>query len=268
MSDQITCFDLSQITALSKALGEYMTGSEITRLLAQCSISDTSNESTKWKRLEHAFISRQNNDRAPYAILNFVKAALQPVRFTNDQAKYEEFLIMTNNVLIMAGLEMGKDGKMRRTSKAETIDEVKRRTDSLCQKLSQRGVHSTVLKYCNEELLKENYFHAVLEAAKSLSDQVRELTGLTEDGSSLFNKAFACSDPWIAMNRLSTDTERNQQNGLKEMLNGITHLVRNVTAHEAKIKWAINEADAIDILAAISFLHRQLDQCFTVPKLK
>jgi uncharacterized protein (TIGR02391 family) len=55
-----------------------------------------------------------------------------------------------------------------------------------------------------------------LEAAKSLSDRVREITGLTEDGTSLFNKAFACGDPWIAMNRLSTDTERSQQNGLKK----------------------------------------------------
>ena len=268
MGTQIACFNLSQINALSKSLGEYMKGSDITRLLMQCGIQDTSGESTKWERLEHTFISRQNNDRAPNAILRFVEEALQPVKFTDNQSTYEAFLTATNNVLIMAGVEMGKDGKLRITTKAVTIDEVKRRTDSLRQKLSQRGIHSTVLKYCREELLKENYFHAVLEAAKSLSDRVREITGLTEDGTSLFNKAFACGDPWIAMNRLSTDTERNQQNGLKEMLNGITHLVRNVTAHEVKIKWTVNEADAIDILAAISFLHRQLDQCFAIPKMK
>ena len=45
---QISCFNLSQINALSKSLGEYMTGSEITRLLMQCGIQDTSGESTKW----------------------------------------------------------------------------------------------------------------------------------------------------------------------------------------------------------------------------
>ena len=173
MGTQIACFNLSQINALSKSLGEYMTGSEITRLLMQCGIQDTSGESTKWKRLEHTFISRQNNDRAPNAILRFVEEALQPVKFTENQATYEAFLTATNNVLIMAGVEMGKDGKLRSTTKAVTIDEVIRRTDSLRQKLSQRGVHSTVLKYCREELLKENYFHAVLEAAKSLSDRVR-----------------------------------------------------------------------------------------------
>ncbi len=52
-----------------------------------------------------------------------------------------------NNVLVMAGIEMGKDGKLRTTTKAVTIGEVKRRTDCLRQKLSKRGIHSTVLKY-------------------------------------------------------------------------------------------------------------------------
>ena len=46
------------------------------------------------------------------------------------------------------------------------------------------------------------------------------------------------------------------------MLNGVTHMVRNVTAHELKIKWIVNEQDAIDILTTISFLHKQLDESF------
>ena len=66
---------------------------------------------------------------------------------------------------------------------------------------------------------------------------------------------------------LTTDTECNQQNGLKEMLHGITHLVRNVTAHEVKIKWIVEEKEAIDILQTISFLHKYLDQCFVVPRI-
>lgn len=43
------------------------------------------------------------------------------------------------------------------------------------------------------------------------------------------------------------------EEGLKEMLNGVTHMVRNVTAHELKVKWVVNEQDAIDILTTISF---------------
>lgn len=43
-------------------------------------------------------------------------------------------------------------------------------------------------------------------------------------------------------------------------------MVRNVTAHELKIKWIVNEQDAIDILTTISFLHKQLDESFVVPQ--
>jgi len=50
------------------------------------------------------------------------------------------------------------------------------------------------------------------------------------------------------------------------MLNGITHMVRNVTAHELKIKWVMNGQDTIDILTTISFLYNQLDECFVVPQ--
>ena len=127
-------------------------------------------------------------------------------------------------------------------------------------------LHADVVKCCKEEYLQENYFHAVFEAAKSLSEKVREKTGLQEDGSTLFNTVFSVNNPRLALNSLQTSTEKNLQNGLKEMLNGVTHMVRNVTAHELKVKWVVNEQDAIDILTTISFLHKQLDECFVVPQ--
>lgn len=41
-------------------------------------------------------------------------------------------------------------------------------------------------------------------------------------------------------------------------------MVRNVTAHELRIRWDINENDAIDILQQVSFVHKYMDQCITV----
>lgn len=98
-----------------------------------------------------------------------------------------------------------------------------------------------------------------------MSEKVREKTGMQDDGSNLFNNAFAVNNPRLAINSLQTPLERKHK-GLKEMLNGVTHMVRNVTAHELKIKWIVNEQDAIDILTTISFLHKQLDECFVVPQ--
>ena len=48
------------------------------------------------------------------------------------------------------------------------------------------------------------------------------------------------------------------------MLKGINSMVRNVTAHTSKIKWIIEEDEAIDILTTISFLHKNLDNCQVV----
>lgn len=44
------------------------------------------------------------------------------------------------------------------------------------------------------------------------------------------------------------------------------HMVRNVTAHELRIRWDIDEAAAVEILQQISFLHKYLDQCIVVKK--
>lgn len=71
----------------------------------------------------------------------------------------------------------GCDGEFKAVA-ATTISEVERRTRSLVSELQKRHIHADVVKCCNEEYLQENYFHAVFEAAKSLSEKVREKTGL------------------------------------------------------------------------------------------
>lgn len=167
---------------------------------------------------------------------------------------------------MLLGLQMTNEGKLIRVEAATTISEVERRTRSLVSELQKRHIHYDVIKCGKEEYLQENYFHAVFEAAKSLSEKVREKAGMLDDGTSLFNTAFSVNNPRLAINSLQTSSEKNIQNGLKEMLNGITHMVRNVTAHELKIKWVVDEQEAIDILTTISFLHKQLDECFVVPQ--
>ena len=171
-----------------------------------------------------------------------------------------------NQVLMFVGLEVSDGGKLRAIVAAQSLSEVQRRTRDLHNKLTMYKAHYLVLACCKEEWLAQDYFHAVHEAAKSLADRVREMSGLNLDGSALFEKAFKVADPYVAMNKLMTSTEKNQQNGLKEMLCGVFHMVRNVTAHEMRIRWDINENDAVDILAQISYLHKLLDQCVSVPR--
>ena len=247
---------------LAKAVGnENITGAQINCCLKELRLSDTSKESTKWKRLSAVFKKYQKKTGTSAKTFAVVENLMNPVNFLDKTEAYHDQLAEINKILRMQGYEINASGKILRAEKITSIDEVSDRYDSLLQKLKQRGAHSEVLKYCTKELLAENYFHGVLEAAKSLSNRVRELSGIDKDGSALFDAVFSVKSPVLQINDLSTDSLRNQQNGLKEMLYGITHYVRNVNAHEPRIKWIVEEQDAISILETISFLHRMLDLC-------
>lgn len=256
----------NQIENISKLLGDLLTGSEISKIFRDISVTDNSGESTKWRRLDYVFKFIQNRDKSINTILRFIKEALSPVSYINNQSVFESTRTELNKILMFSGLEYCVDGNFKKVASATTITEVQRRTNDLRDKLRKRGVHHRVLKYCNEELLKENYFHSVLEATKSLCEFIREQTRLTEDGTALIDKAFSIKDPYLALNALQTDSEKNQQVGLAMMLKGINSMARNVTAHTPKIKWIIEESEAIDILMTISFLHKNLDNCIVVPR--
>lgn len=66
-----------------------------------------------------------------------------------------------------------------------------RRAQELRADLTSRGVHPDVLVFCKAELVADDYFHAVLEASKSIFDKLRVRTGLTEDGGALVDKALS-----------------------------------------------------------------------------
>jgi uncharacterized protein (TIGR02391 family) len=119
-----------------------------------------------------------------------------------------------------------------------------------------------VLRFCRAELLQKNYFHAVLEAAKSVADKIRAKSGLTSDGADLAKDAFALGKsgrPVLAINSLCTDTEKGEQTGFMNLLIGFFGTFRNPPAHAPKIYWPIDERDALDILSLVSFVHRKLD---------
>ena len=128
-----------------------------------------------------------------------------------------------------------------------------------------RAIHSEVFKYCRSELIKDNYFHAVLEAAKSIAERIRKMTGLNNDGSELFDKAFSVKYPLLALNNLQTDSEKSEQKGFVNLLKGIFGAFRNPHAHAPKVVWPLSEQDAIDLLTMVSYVHRKLDKSIRTP---
>ena len=154
---------------------------------------------------------------------------------------------------------MTNKGQFKKIAESKTISEAEQKANRLKSKLEQRNAHDLIFTFCRAELLAENYFHTVFEAAKSIAESIRQKTGLSEDGSELIDKAFSIKNPLIKINSLSNETEESEHKGFANLIKGVFGMFRNTTAHSHKIIWNINEEDALDILSTISLIHRKLE---------
>jgi uncharacterized protein (TIGR02391 family) len=259
----IPVFPEAQIESLARVLGECGTGDQITRALRDRNLEDHSGQSTKWKRLHWVFSESQRQHGCSNRIIDFIQAFLAPGRFVGNSNEFEQHRARLNAILSLSGLEFGKDGQFRRTTIARTLDQAEARLKTIQRKLHGRSIHHEVTKYCRTELLQENYFHAVFEAAKGLGQRIRDLSGIEGDGAALVDKVFSIENPILALNFLKTETEKSEHKGFAQLLKGCFAAVRNPIAHEPKILWD-GEEDAADYFTLISLLHRRLDQCFKV----
>jgi uncharacterized protein (TIGR02391 family) len=261
MSDIKRYFKQGQIEKIAHIIGETnsgLSGTEIHHLLESSKIDDVDPQNTKWKRLFNAFVTRHNKTNSDNFILSFIAKALEPSRFADDLDHYSYLISQVNIVLAFNGLEFQDDGNFHTIKKAETLTEAAYRCRSLKKAIKERNLHSILLKYCNEELLHDNYFHAVLESVKGIASIIREKTGLTNDGANLVNEAFGGDNPKLKINGFSTETEKSEQRGFVNLLIGLFGTFRNPTAHAAKIEWNLEEQDALDIFSMVSYCIRRI----------
>jgi uncharacterized protein (TIGR02391 family) len=268
----IKSFEFSVLESLAKIIGdtrEGFTGSQIGSLLAEKGFPDPLNGATKWKRLYESFVEKQSNDRCANHIGAFIEHAMSPARHYDRQEWYSDTKYKLNQILSFAGIELGENGKLKSIEKAHTISEAKARASKLKESLLIRNVHLDVLLFCREELLVDNYFHAVFEATKSVAEKIRKKTGLTSDGSALIDDAFSFKNkiPHLALNSLETESQQSEQKGFLNLLKGLFGTFRNTTAHAPKIMWSIQEQDALDILSMVSLVHRRLDGAIEAQKM-
>ena len=209
--------------------------------------------------LHNAFIERQNYSQNRRAILQFIREAMKPERYANQPERFEPMRANLNRALAFSGMAINAAGELSAVTRAETLTEAVRRTDELRADLTRRGVHADVLRFCRAELVADNYFHAVLEATKSIADKLRVKSGLIEDGAKLVDAALCGPMPRVKINALTTDSQRSEQSGFANLVKGTFGMFRNPTAHEARISWAMSKEDAEDLLSLASLIHRRLD---------
>jgi uncharacterized protein (TIGR02391 family) len=259
-------FTQSQLEAIAGALGDTadgLTNAEIEFLFRGSQLKDPG-PMTKRDRIYNAFAASQNETRQRRNVLAFIRKAMAPARYACMLERYEPMRANLNRALAFAGLAVDEAGVLAKADKANTLEEAGRRARDLRADLEGRGVHPDVLQFCRSELLEQNYFHAVQGAVKSVAAKMRAKTGLTDDGSSLVDRALGGSPPMLAINMLSTISERSEQTGFVNLVKGTFGMFRNTTAHEARINWAMTKKDAEDLLTIVSMIHRRLDNA-TMP---
>lgn len=251
------------LDAISRALGDAMIGSDITRVFGACGITDVSGESTKWKRLYYTFASLQGSDKCGNKVIVFIESALSPARWSSRSEEYARIREAVNRSLLFAGIKIGPNGKAVAVKAASTLDEASERANRLRAKLAQRSVHPEVLKSCSNLLLKDtNYFHAVFEVTKGVMDRLRAMASSKSDGNMLIDETLECGKrpfPIVALNRYDSPSLQNEQKGIAHLARGLVHAFRNVTSHEPQTTWTIPEEDALDMMAVASLIHRRLD---------
>jgi uncharacterized protein (TIGR02391 family) len=263
---KIPSFNEANLEQVCNVLGDTstgLTGSEIGRYLRECGIDDPSPGMTKRIRLYEALVARQCLDACANNVCAFIQRVMNPVLHVQSPGYFESKQAELNGVLAFEGLKLNDEGKLERCKQARTISDAQAAADQLRRKLVDRGVHPDVLKFCRAELVEGNYFHAVLEAAKSVAQKIRDKTGFTSDGADLVDEVFGIGRkqyPVLAFNALSTDSERSEHTGLMNLMKGFFGAFRNPTAHAPRIAWKITEQDALDMMTVASLLHRRLDE--------
>ena len=255
-------FTADQLEAIAKVLGDThsgLTGSEIEYMLRRTGIRDVEPAMTKWKRIFNALVTRQNQDQNGDRTLAFINAALSPARYAGNEDLFQLRRRGVNVPLAFYGLEYTEEGKFKRCAPAATLTDAERRAHRLRIALEQRNVEPEVLEFCRAELLQDNYFHAVLEATKSVAAKIRTRTGLKSDGAELVQEALSGSSPRLCINTLQTKPEEGEQRGFVSLLTGLFGTFRNPVAHAPRIEWPVSESDALDLLSLASYVIRRLN---------
>ncbi len=255
-------FSAEELTHICQELADTvtgLTGSEIGYALRQIGVTDPEPGITKWKRLFNALVGRQNWDHNGDKILAFISKALAPARFVGRRDFYDQKLESINVILAFKGLRFKDDGKFHTVAAATNLSEAEARALHLKENLLKRNPHPELLRFCRAELVADNYFHAVLEASKSIAETIRTITGLTSDGATLIDEALGGDDPKIKINKFITETEQSEQRGFVNLTKGLFGTFRNPTSHAPRLVWSMPEQDALDLFTLGSYVLRRID---------
>lgn len=259
----VSKFDDLALQNFAGVLAGILTHSKITDMLALCNIPQAEG-TNKPDRIYYAFRNIQNRTGCGNNVIDFILKTITPKRY-GDNKQFEIDRAAINEKLLYEGYEINEKGEILLCKKAQTITEAKERSQKIKTKIRGMKIHSEITKYCDEEWLNEDYFHAMEEVAKSVFDRLRQMTGIQQDGGALATACFSLGQsgiPVLALNKLETESELSEQKGFMNFCIGFYGLYRNPKAHNARVNEEVRLEQFAEVLVVASIIHESLDQVY------
>lgn len=259
-------FDLAVTHAVCDILAQTgypgLTASELRAALEHVRLFELSTEPNKRTGLRIALHNAQVKRGSGKTLIAFINSSMRPDLYVNDEARWRALREQLDQVLVFHGLRINDSGQLAfRREQARTLSEAAGLAGTLHTELRRRGCHEQLLAYCREELIARSLFHAISEAAKSLPDRIRSMTGCALDGAELYDQVLGTKQapPLLHINAFSTPAEESEHRGFKNLLIGIHGHYRNPRAHSTRLGASEDIADFYDAFALFSYAHRRLD---------
>lgn len=259
----IAKFDEQALRNFASVLASILTHGKITEMLALCNIPQAEG-SNKSDRIYYALKRIQDRNDCGNNVMDLIQKTITPKRY-DDSQEFENHRASINEKLLYEGYEINEKGEILQCKKAQTIPEAKERSQKIKTKIRGMRIHSEIIKYCDEEWLNEDYFHAIEEVAKSVFDRLRNMTGIQQDGGALVTSCFSSGQsgvPLLALNRLETESEKSEQKGFMNFCIGFYGLYRNPKAHNVRVNEEVKLEQFAEVLVVASIIHERLDHVY------
>lgn len=262
----INVFDNQDLRNISDALSIMITHSKITDYLQECNIAE-SGGSSKSDRIYYALKERQDRDGCGNNVAAFILRIISPKRYSNE-LEFENHRTTINEKLAFTGYFISEKGELKICQKASTISEAQERSQKIKKKIHGMKIHPYIIPYCDEEWLRDDYFHAIEEVAKSVFDVLKQKSGNHSiDGAVLVDFCFALNNeknptPKLAFNTLSSDSEISEHKGFANFCKGFYGMYRNPKAHSSRKNEDTNLEQLAEVLVVATIIHNRLDSVY------
>ncbi len=120
----------------------------------------------------------------------------------------------------------------------------------------QTHISSTLWEAIASSYDSGNFTHAILEAIHYLSTVLRDRSGTDGDGVTLVDQALGGDAPKLRVNAFQSESERNIQRGIEQLLRGVYLAIRNPRSHE---QFKDSQQDADPIIYFLDYILRILN---------